>query len=209
MVSMSSTSSREELILRTGREILASDGLRALTTREVARRAHVSKKTLYGLFPSKEELVVAVVSSFLEEYLAHWDEVFDGPGPAIDRIVASLDFASHFLPQIQVRLIAQAEGMPLSLWEKIDAIRLKRVRKFRALLKEAQRDGILRDDVDPDHWILLLTATIQGALTPAVLLKTRIPLPALVGTIRMIYYEGLLTEKGRRYVTTQQAKEKR
>jgi hypothetical protein len=75
-------------------------------------------------------------------------------------------------------------------------------------MEEAQRDGYLRDDIDPSHWFLLLTATIRAALNPQVLLETRIPLPSLVDALKKIYCDGLLTEKGRRYVSARQAKEK-
>jgi AcrR family transcriptional regulator len=199
---------REAEILSAGRQILLSEGLRAVTTDEVARRARVSKKTLYNLFPSKETLVEGVVVSFIEANLARWDEVLETEETAMDRIVASLDLVTHFLPQIQATVIEQVERVAPSLWEKIDAMRLERVARLRTLMEEAQRDGFLRDDIDPAHWFLLLTATIRSALTPQVLLETRIPLPSLVDALKKIYCDGLLTEKGRRYVASRQAKEK-
>lgn len=191
---------REAEILSVGQQILLSEGLRAITTGEVARRARVSKKTLYSLFPSKDALVEAVVVSFIQANLARWDEVLEGEKTAMDRIIASLDLVTHFLPQIQTTVIEQVGRIAPSLWEKIDAMRLERVARLRDLMEQAQRDGFLRDDIDPAHWFLLLTATIRSALTPAVLLETRIPLPTLVHALETIYGDGLLTEKGRRYV---------
>ncbi|MDD5263956.1 MAG: TetR/AcrR family transcriptional regulator [Candidatus Bipolaricaulis sp.] len=199
---------REAEILSAGRQILLSEGLRALTTDEVARRARVSKKTLYSLFPSKDALVEAVVVSFIEANLARWDEVLETEETAMDRIVASLDLVTHFLPQIQTSVISQVGRVAPSLWERIDAMRLERVARLGTLMEEAQRDGYIRDDIDPAHWFLLLTATIRSALTPQVLLETRIPLPSLLDALRKIYCDGLLTEKGRQYVAARQGKEK-
>ena len=201
--------SREREILSAGQEILLSEGLRSITTDEIARRARISKKTLYALFPSKEALVETVVVSFVETNLAHWDQVLEGERTAMDRIIASLDLMTRLLPQIQSRVIDQASGIAPCLWEKIDAMRLERVARLGRLMVEAQRDGYLRDDIDPEHWYLLLTSTIRAALNPQVLLETRVPLPSLVDALKKIYYDGLLTEKGRRYVAARRMKEER
>jgi len=195
----------QDRVLAAGREILLSQGLRSITTNEIARRARVSKKTLYNLFPSKDALVEAIVVSFLEENLARWDAILERAGSAIDRILASLEFVGQFMPQIQSQLINQVETVAPQLWSRIDAIRLQRLRKLKTLMEEAQAEGFLRADIDPDHWILLLTGTIRSVLTPKALLRTGIPLMGLLQSIKSIYYDGLLTEKGRQYVAKKEA----
>jgi AcrR family transcriptional regulator len=195
----------QDRILAAGRAILITEGLRAITTNELARRARVSKKTLYNLFPNKDALLEAIVVSFLEENLARWDEILALDASAIDRILASLEFVSQFMPQIQSQLVNQVETIAPQLWAKIDALRLRRLRKLKRLMEEAQREGYLRADVDADHWILLLTGTIRSVLTPKVLLQTGIPVIELVRSVKSIYYDGLLTDKGRAYVASKEA----
>lgn len=189
-----------EQILAIGRELLIEDGLRAITTNAIAQRARVSKKTLYQHFPSKDELLEEILVSFMEENLSRWDKILERDELAIDRILASMKFVIEFLTQIQSRLINQVESVAPQLWEKIDAIRMRRVQKLKGLMQDAQREGFLRADVNPDHWILLLTGTIRSVVTPKVLLRTGIPLIELLGSIHTIYYDGLLTDKGKRYI---------
>ena len=191
---------KKERIIETGRAILLEEGLRAVTTNAIAQRAHVSKKTLYQLFPSKDELVEEILVSFMEENLSRWDKILERDESAIDRILASMKFVIEFLPQIQNRLINQVETVAPQLWAKIDAIRMQRLQKLKALMQDAQREGFLRADVNPDHWILLLTGAIRSVVTPKVLLRTGIPLIELLGSIQTIYYDGLLTDKGKRYI---------
>jgi len=195
----------QDRVLAAGQEILLSQGLRSITTNEIARRARVSKKTLYAMFPNKDALVEAIVVSFMEENLGRWDAILERAGSAMDRILASLEFVSQFMPQIQSQLIDQVETIAPQLWETIDAIRLHRLQKLKTLMEEAQAEGFLRADVDPEHWILLLTGTIRSVLTPKVLLRTGIPLMALLRSLKSIYYDGLLTEKGKRYVADKEA----
>ncbi|MBE0634687.1 TetR/AcrR family transcriptional regulator [Candidatus Bipolaricaulota bacterium] len=193
-----------EQILAVGREMLLGDGLRGITTSAIAQRARVSKKTLYQHFPSKDQLMEAIVVSFMEENLSRWDEILESKDSAIDRILASLRFAGEFLPHIQTQLINQVEVVAPQLWEKIDAIRMKRLLKLKILMKEAQQEGFLRDDVNPDHWILLFTGAIRSVVTPQVLLRTGIPLIELLGSIQIIYYDGLLTDKGKRHTANKE-----
>ena len=196
--------SAREQILSAGQEILLSEGLRAITTNEIARRARISKKTLYREFSTKDELLEAIVVSFLETNLARWDRIFDRPDSAIDRILASLEFIGRFMPQIQSQMINQVEAVAPHLWATIDAIRLVRLRKLKLLLEEAQNEGFLRADVNPDHWILLLSGTIQAVVTPKTLLDQGISLMDLIQSVKTLYYDGLLTEEGRAYIAAKE-----
>jgi AcrR family transcriptional regulator len=189
-----------ERILSAGRDILLTRGLRAVTTQAIAQRAHVSKNTLYQCFPSKDDLLNAVVLSLLEGRLMQWDAILGSDAPAIDRIQASLGLLSEFLPQLQHQVLNQVEAVAPQLWETIDAIRMKRIRKMRSLMEEAQDDGHFRSDVDPGHWILLLMGAIGSVVTPAVLLRERISLVDIFRSLQSIYYHGLLTDEGRRHI---------
>ena len=192
-----------ERILACGRSLLAEKGLRAITTNVSAQRVRISKKTLYLCFPTKDDLIGAILIAFIEEHLARWDMTLtDEDAPAMERIARSLDYVAQFLPQLQAQVLSQAEpgSVTPGLWKEIDAIRLARLSSFRGLMQKAQEEGYLRADVDPDYWILLLLGAVQTVLVPSVLLERGIPLPDIVRAVRTIFYDGLLTEKGRRYV---------
>ena len=192
-----------ERILACGRSLLAEKGLRAITTNVIAQRVRISKKTLYLCFPTKDDLIGAILIAFIEEHLARWDVTLtDEDAPAMERIARSLDYVAQFLPQLQAQVLSQAEpgSVTPELWKEIDAIRMARLSSFRGLMQKVQEEGYLRADVDPDYWILLLLGAVQTVLVPSVLLERGIPLPDIVRAVRTIFYDGLLTEKGRRYV---------
>ena len=138
--------------------------------------------------------------SFMEENLRHWDAILERDESSIARISASLRFIGEFLPQIQTRVITQVETVAPHLWPKIDAIRVQRLQKLKTLVAEGKQEGFVRSDIDPDHWLLLLTGTVQSVITPKVLLRTGIPLIELLDSIQILYFEGMLTEKGRRTI---------
>jgi AcrR family transcriptional regulator len=192
-------------ILHAGRDILTNEGLRAITTQAIAQRARVSKKTLYRVFPSKDALLEAIVLSLVEEHLERWDRILERETSAIDRIQASLRFISEFLPLIQQQFVNQVQSVAPQLWEVIDEIRTKRLQRMATLFAEAQREGHLRSEMDPEHWTLFLMGTVGAVLTPGVLLRTGIPLTDLFRSLQTIYYTSLLTEEGRRHIARQES----
>jgi AcrR family transcriptional regulator len=192
-----------ERILACGRRLLAEKGLRAITTNVIAQRVRISKKTLYLCFPTKDDLIGAILIAFIEEHLARWDVTLtDEDAPAMERIARSLDYVAQFLPQLQAQVLSQAEpgSVTPELWKEIDAIRTARLSSLRGLMQKAQEEGHLRADVDPDYWILLLLGAVQTVLVPSVLLERGLPVPDIVRAVRPIYSDVHLPEKGRRYV---------
>jgi len=178
-----------EQILAVGRQILIESGLREITTNAVAQRARISKKTLYQHFPSKDQLLEEILVSFMEEHLKHWDAILERDEPTIDRVLASLRFIGDFLPQIQTTVINQVETVAPQLWPKIDAIRVQRLQKLKALVEEGQQEGLIRCDINPDHWILLLTGTVRSVINPKVLLRTGMSVTEILNDIQILYFE--------------------
>jgi AcrR family transcriptional regulator len=71
-----STQEVRDRILRSARELFASEGYAGATTREIAQRADVTEALLFRAFTSKEKLFEAAVvepfNAFLEGYTERW-----------------------------------------------------------------------------------------------------------------------------------------
>ena len=184
-------------IVTTGREILLEEGLRAVTTNEVAARAHISKKTLYKCFATKDELLEAIVISFIEENLAGLDRILDQEKLAIVLIREALGFVSQFMPRLQQHVISQIERIDPPLWSKIDQIRTARLKRLADLIPLAQADGHVRPDLDPDLWLLFFFGAVRSVLAPKTLIDAGYNLMQLIDTLELLYVDGILTPKGR------------
>lgn len=171
-----------------------------MTTALIAKEAQISKNTLYTIFPNKDELVEALIFSFIAEGIAQWDRLEKAEESAMDKLLVSLRFLSEFVPRIQANLISQIENVDSVLRAKIDALRRERLQRMKRLLAQAQENGYIRSDVDPEQWMLMLLATVGEVLSPKMLFQTGYTLPELMRTITLIYYHGLLTDEGKKYV---------
>jgi len=186
-----------EVVIESGRTLMLEEGLHALTTQAVASRAQISKKTLYRLFEDKSAMVEAIVLSFMDTELAAWDCILDSDLPPMERVHASLRYVADAVPRMHDLLLAQLQRFDPGLWKKIDARRMRRLKRLRGLMVELQATGELRSDVDPDRWLLLLMTLVRAALRPKALSESGFTLPELVETLIQLFYEGLLSERGR------------
>ncbi len=189
-----------ERIVSAGERLLLEHGYRGVTTDAVAKRARVSKKTLYTVFPSKDALMEAILLSLLEEDIRRVDAIISGPGDALEKIGILLSFLAELLPQLQERIFSQVEEFDPGLWARIEELRNERLNRVKGLIVEAQDDGLVRADLDPDLWLTLLLGTVRAVVNPRTLISTGISSRELVRTIGIVFYEGILTDKGRRSI---------
>ena len=184
-------------IVTAGMKLLLERGYKGVTTDAVAKRARVSKKTLYAEFPNKDALMEAILLALLQQNMNRWDEIMSGPGTALEKIRALLSFLAEFLPQLQDRIFAQVEEFDPGLWARIEELRSARLRRLKGLIVAAQTEGTVRADLDPDLWLTLVLGTVRAVVNPQMLMASQISLQDLVNTIRIVFYEGILTAAGR------------
>ncbi|MEM7002902.1 MAG: TetR/AcrR family transcriptional regulator [Pseudomonadota bacterium] len=137
---------RQANILAVARQMLAEIGYDRTTVRGLAERAHVAPGTLYNLYRSKDELIVAAVEEVLEEVGAR---VLSGSQPGLDRVVAIATETSRVIrknpPYAEAMTRAMLGG---NQDDPITSVLYARYVPFTfAQLREARRLQQLRRDV--------------------------------------------------------------
>src|SRR6516164_6952140 len=89
---------REEAILAAATEIAAEGGMAAVQIATVASRAGIAAGTVYRYFPSKTDLVAAVVAAVAEREIGAMRRAADAaPGPLSALVAAVATFAARAL----------------------------------------------------------------------------------------------------------------
>src|SRR5690242_16279225 len=70
---------REQLILKTAEEVFIVNGYFDTSIDEIAARVGIGKGTVYLHFPSKEDLVVAILTRDMEAFLQAVDDAVSAP----------------------------------------------------------------------------------------------------------------------------------
>ena len=141
-------------IVEAAAEVFAERGLDA-STAEIAERAGVGEATIYRRFPSKDDLVAAIVATKMEETLEIAAECLLEPDPwrGLERFLYELCERSNrdrgVSDAAKDRCVAAAELAPL---------RKQLLDRCAELVRRGQRAGVVREDVAGQDLIFLVAA---------------------------------------------------
>lgn len=149
-------------VLKAAEALFQRSGLH-FTMQEVAAALHISKKTIYTVYPSKEELLLGMVDALFADIHREKDVLMADPAPIEERIQAVIVALPEQYRALDLRLLG-------TLDEKYPAV-ARRVREHLetnweptiALLEEGIRAGRIRPVPIP---VLrqMVTASIEGFL---------------------------------------------
>jgi AcrR family transcriptional regulator len=158
---------RHDSIIAAAGSLAAEAGINAVQIGPVSQRAGVATGTVYRYFPSKTELVAALVASVSERELAAMGRAADAaPGPLSALAAAITTFAARALasPRLAFALIAeQADG---AADEARLAFRKALVAELGKRLTAAMTGGHLPDQDVGVAAPALLGAVIEGLVGP-------------------------------------------
>ncbi len=164
-----------ERILQAAHAVFSTEGYRGATTRRIAAEAGVNEVTLFRLFETKEDLLAAAVDHAVETSIRRLHATAlpstpcDVHAELRDRMRTVLQAFQSSAPQVRTALAEWGQH------PGIDERRLATARYLHdevlAYMREAQRRGLIREDVAPEA----ATAMVIAPLFAHGLLHTIIP----------------------------------
>jgi AcrR family transcriptional regulator len=97
---------REALILQAAEEVLEEKGYYATSMDEIAARVGIAKGTIYGHFPGKEDLVVALLERNMQTFLQGINAVIAQQTTSRGRLEALLHYIMSDLLQKRMQVFA-------------------------------------------------------------------------------------------------------
>jgi len=157
----------EKAILDAARELLAENGVRALTVEGVAARSGVAKTTIYRRWRGKDELALAVLIDMVEKVVATRD-LGDTRAELISFVDAAVKIlGSTLMGRVMQGLISDLAANPdlaRAFQEQVVAMRVAEVRRL------IER-GIERGDLQPDADVELAHELLFGPVYYRLLLS--------------------------------------
>jgi AcrR family transcriptional regulator len=145
-------------ILDATLELIDETGLTGLSVESVAARAGVGKATIYRRWPSKEALVASALARCSEE-----NPVVETSGSLRDQLVAFVEQIRCKSPEthsgrIMPRMLSHASRSPELFRIYFDQVIRPRRARVRGVLEDAVLTGELRDDIDLDLAVTMISA---------------------------------------------------
>src|SRR5262245_2077337 len=151
---------RRAAIFAAAADVVAEGGMAAVQIAPVADRAGIAAGTVYRYFPSKAELVAALVAAMCEREIAAIERAAKAaPGPLSALAAAITTFGARALagPRLAFALIAEPVEPDLDLART--TYRRALAAQFERLVRNAIEGGHL-----PEQDVALAVATLVGAL---------------------------------------------
>jgi AcrR family transcriptional regulator len=146
-------------ILAAASQVFAELGPSA-STEEVARRAGVAIGTVFRHFPTKDDLLRAIMKDLLQRLTAQVSQLAADGDPA----TALFGFITGMVEQAAARMsvvdLLAAAGNDIQVADALQALR----HGVAELLARAQQAGAVRPDIQVAEVMALITSTCQGAL---------------------------------------------
>ena len=159
-----------------GMELFRRNGLR-FTMQQAAAMMHISKKTIYAVYPSKEALLLDMVDDAFTRIHARKQRILDGPGTLAEKLRAGIiAVPDEKYPRVAARVREHLE----TGWEPT-----------LALLEQAMGEGVIRR-VSLPVLQRMISASIEDFLADRTLDAQGISYTDALDEMISILLEGLL-----------------
>ncbi|MFF7602498.1 TetR/AcrR family transcriptional regulator [Streptomyces mirabilis] len=147
------------LLLTAASEAFAEQGT-DVSIAEIAQRAGVGKGTVFRHFPTKEDLIAAIMGEIIENLVSSVSKLSDAQDPA----AALLDFMTSGIELLaRDRGLCEVVGRPSLQQPTVQAGINRLCDAVETLTDRARRQGAVRQDITGQDIVLLLAGVRQTA----------------------------------------------
>lgn len=187
-------------IVRTAERMFMSSGFVRVTSDDLAHEVGISKRTLYSVFRSKDEILQAVVRATMEETMKKVEAATGDPDlNFVKRFAAVGNVLAGTLGRITPVFLDDMRRSAPEVWNEIQAFRREKIMKYgRGLFEAGRREGYFRDDLDLDLVLGMFIGLIEAFVAPEAVLSSGLAPAEVLRTVFAVFFNGVLTGKGRR-----------
>jgi AcrR family transcriptional regulator len=189
-------------ILAFSRDKFMQVGFSKVTLDEIASELGMSKKTLYKYFESKEQLLTECVSQSLQTIDENSNRIVSSDQPFTEKIVSLVTLIGSQFGHLSKAGAGDLQRCAPDQWIRIETFRReKMLMRVGGLIAQGKAEGFVRTDI-PDELIqLILLSSVQGIVTPEVLMQHSFSVSDALRAIFSTVFEGILTVKGKTIIS--------
>ena len=187
---------QETHILEEGFEEIADIGVRSFTIDSFSKRIKMSKKTIYKFFPTKENLICAIMHFIFNRINSAFKEVMhEEPNPAV-QFIKIMETIAKFAGRTPVNKVSELKSLYPEIWKEIESFRLSHQDDFYTILRNAQKQRLARDDINMKSAAIVYINTINSTFQPEFFLKNDLPIRETIRGFVQVVARGIFTPVG-------------
>lgn len=125
-------------------------GVRSVNMDELAFHMGVSKRTLYQLFSSKEELIQSLFEAFRHDWEASVEKILQMPKNSTPRLIAFYKLRYDYAVKLSPTFLSQASKFYPGINSYIQEVRVQIKAVHQELLSDASTAGLIRKPFNVD-----------------------------------------------------------
>lgn len=195
---MTDTEDKQRIVDVSSRQFM-ENGISKVTLDEIATELGMSKKTMYKFFPSKEDLLRAIVHAMMNGVRLRVEAVVNSDKPFLEKAPQLLAVIGHQISTMSKQFLLDLQRFAPALWKEIDEFRRQRIlTSVRKMFIQAQEEGVFRKDLDIELFILVFVSSVQNIVNPQTLSQNSFSAAGALRGIFMIIFEGAMTDEARK-----------
>jgi AcrR family transcriptional regulator len=195
-------------IVAAARDLFIASGFSTATMDDIAHELGMSKKTLYEHFPGKSELLREAARLNCSECRVELDAIAAAEKDFFPRARRTFDYIAQMYSRLSPAYLTDLKRNAPEVWREVQEFRRERVRRYILdLLDHGVAQGILRKDLDREALAGLYLTMTSALLTPDLSgLASGAEIASAFETFVRVYFEGLITDAGRRKLSARSAR---
>ncbi|MFH0735514.1 MAG: TetR/AcrR family transcriptional regulator [bacterium] len=178
---------------------LFTKGYSSCTMDMISKGLHMSKKTLYKHFSSKDELIEAAIDSMILNIKTKIEAVVDNNKfNAIEKLAQIVVVVTGVFSKVNIDYFDYLRVTGYHIWEKIEEFRKKMIiENYSKVLEQGKREGYFVDKPNVIVITIMLTI-IRAVVNPEFLINNNFSFETAARFSIDFIMNGLLTPKGRK-----------
>ncbi len=190
-------------ILKIAREEMSKFGYTRVTTDSLAKKAGISKRTLYQTFKSKKEILDALIDKyvFVQKDLIR-EALDDLSDCSTDTFIPKLKEIWDMIPKIvdhlsDVFFDDLQENLP-EVWDKMQKFRVERLQSdFRRFLEIGKEKNIIKECINIDVIYYMHYFTVTNMMKPDVAIPMNLGKKEIIDQIFEVLIDGAATKEAK------------
>jgi TetR/AcrR family transcriptional regulator, cholesterol catabolism regulator len=184
-------------ILSASMELFRQYGFKTITMDDIARRAGISKKTLYQHFANKNEVVNESVSWFQEHVSDSCISIMNEADNAIEGMVRVMGMFDNVLRNMNPLALLELERYYPDGYQKFRAnMMAKDIEAIKNNVLWGMKEGLYRDTLDAEFIARYRMEVSMLVLHPNLMINSRNDLKFVMHEVSEHFLYGIMTPKG-------------
>lgn len=193
-------------IMVSADKLFREAGLYKTSMDELAALMHISKKTIYKYFPSKENLVREIIKFWLVVSTERVDKIVRSKTDVVTKFVRLLEDYSCEFSQVREKALTDLQIHYPDVWRSIESFREEKIIFYvKKLFRQGYKEKYITK-IPVEIVIASVSASISSVVNPKFLMENNFSTAEALKHVLELHLKGIITEKGRKKYFSQQKK---